>query len=623
MKLTCAVLDDAMNERFFKKSIVVIPKIKDDHTCGARAVVVGMAQLRNDKAYKNLRNPKRISLQLKYAHKLLRDANLTPDRALDVSELSAFEILLDVQIIVYQRPLKDGILYAGLTEREDKLFLYHNEGHFDVISNIRAFLCKRNYCVKCLQPYNSVEHHACINYCATCESIDCILYEDYSKGYLTCRTCSQTCRSSFCYDRHKETAEDGSQSICQYMVACKKCRKRMGKNLINDHICGTYKCCNCHKDNVTRSHLCFMRSVDPPKTSGKFLYYDFECTADEKHECSQGYKTNSKDNCHLCETTGHLCSSCSICVNCEDSLCGKFVHRPCLVVAHTQCNICQNNPFTPDATCNSCGSRCEQCHVLKKDETGVIPTPCKGTCGNREAIFSGKNAGEDFASWLFSRNHANFTCLAHNAKSYDGILLLNHILSKTYLNVNCIYSGAKIISMTLPTYNIRCLDSMSFFPMALKKLPKIFDLESVKGDFPHLFNVEANQNYVGKFPDIQYFDIDSKSAQERGDFLIWYETQKDTIYDFREEMLKYCKSDVQILREACTSFRKMILHLTADSFELTKQGFEIPVNGIDAFSCTTLSALCLAVYRCKYLKETYSIKEPQQTVSPILPSNYV
>ena len=616
MKLTCADLDNVMNERFFKKSIVVIPKIEDDHTCGARSIVVAMAQLRNDKAYKHLRNPKRLTLQLRYALKLLRDTDISPDRALDISQLHLFETFLDVQIIVYQKPLKDGLLYSGHIEREDKIFLFHSEGHFDVITNITGFLGKRNYCVKCLQPYKSKENHSCINYCSTCESLDCFLYEEYPKGYISCRNCSQTCRSTFCYDKHKAQAEDGTQAICTYMTSCKKCRKRMKRLDLSEHICGTYRCSNCHKENVPRGHLCYMRSLDPPKTSGKFLYYDFECTAGDIHECDIGYKPSSKDNCRLCEETGFLCSRCAACINCKDSLCGKFVHRPCLVVAHTVCNLCSKDPFTSDSKCNSCGSRCEHCHVLKKEETGVIPNPCRDSCGYRESIFMGKDAGEQFAAWLFNRNHANFICLAHNAKSYDGVLLLNHILSKTFIDVKCIYSGAKIISMTLPGYNIRCLDSMSFFPMALKKLPKIFGLECDKGDFPHLFNVEANQNYIGKFPDIKYFDIDSKSSDEREELIIWHESQKDKVYNFREEMLRYCKNDVKILREACTSFRHMVLRLTADSFELNKKGHEIPVNGVDPFACTTLSALCLTVFRSKYLKETYVIDKKKQPQEP-------
>jgi hypothetical protein len=98
MKLTCAELDDVMNEHFYKRSIVEIPNIVNDHTCASRAIVVAMANLRNDKNYSNIRNPKRYTTQLRQARALLWEVNLPDDRAIDVSEFNAFEIYYDADI---------------------------------------------------------------------------------------------------------------------------------------------------------------------------------------------------------------------------------------------------------------------------------------------------------------------------------------------------------------------------------------------------------------------------------------------------------------------------------------------------------------------------------------------
>jgi hypothetical protein len=565
MKLTCAELDHVMNERFYKRSMVVIPNIENDHTCAARAVVVAMANLRNDKNYSNLRNPKRYVTQLKYARALLYDVNLPEDRAIDISQFIHFETYYNVQIIVYQRPIKDGILYAGHQECDDKIFLYYNKGHFDVISNITGFLNVNNYCSHCLIPYSKSHNHVCDMYCNICERDKCQYSKEHPDGLLSCFKCRATCRSMECYLKHKESPDNGTASLCDTYIVCKKCHKRLGAATQADHICGTYTCSNCQKDNVDRAHLCYMRAIPAPMTSGKFLYYDFECMAGKIHECKKGYKSLSQADCTLCKDTGLLCSSCASCVNCQLTLCGKYIHQPCLVVAQTTCDACKDAPLTEYSTCNECGSRCDHCHVLiRKTRDDPIVNPCPGRCGQRQTIYSGANAGEHFAEWLFTRNHSNFTCIAHNSKSYDCVILLNHILSNTYHDVKCIYSGSKIICMSLPEINIRLIDSMNFLPMALKKLPKIFGLEDAKGDFPHLFNVEENQNYVGPFPDIKYFDIDSKSTAERADFIKWHETQKDKIFNFQEEILKYCITDVDILREACSRFRAMVLKLTAD-----------------------------------------------------------
>ena len=71
-------------------------------------------------------------------------------------------------------------------------------------------------------------------------------------------------------------------------------------------------------------------------------------------------------------------------------------------------------------------------------------------------------------------------------------------------------------------------------------------------------------------------------------FLIWYEKNKHKCFDFYEELLKYCRSDVDILLNACWKFRKsymesmgpiilLILLITLPShhyvWELSEQNF--------------------------------------------------
>jgi hypothetical protein len=66
--------------------------------------------------------------------------------------------------------------------------------------------------------------------------------------------------------------------------------------------------------------------------------------------------------------------------------------------------------------------------------------------------------------------------------------------------------------------HIHFLDSISYLPMSLRKLPEAFGL---------LSNTKANLNYVCPIPDIQYFRADEMNAGERKDFLSWYAEQKD------------------------------------------------------------------------------------------------
>ena len=45
--------------------------------------------------------------------------------------------------------------------------------------------------------------------------------------------------------------------------------------------------------------------------------------------------------------------------------------------------------------------------------------------------------------------------------------------------------------------------------------------------------------------------------KERKELLAWLSERKEDVFDFRKEMLQYCRSDVDILRQACLTFREL------------------------------------------------------------------
>jgi hypothetical protein len=44
---------------------------------------------------------------------------------------------------------------------------------------------------------------------------------------------------------------------------------------------------------------------------------------------------------------------------------------------------------------------------------------------------------------------------------------------------------------------------------------------------------------------------------------MWYETNYRQRFDFQRELLSYCRSDVDILRRACLTFRQLFLEMTS------------------------------------------------------------
>lgn len=98
------------------------------------------------------------------------------------------------------------------------------------------------------------------------------------------------------------------------------------------------------------------------------------------------------------------------------------------------------------------------------------------------------------------------------------------------------------MALTHKALNVKVIDSFNFLPMGLAKLPACFGLtEQKKGYFPHLFNTKDNQQYVGELPDTKYYSPDSMTAAARTEFLAWHQQNANTLFNFQEQMLAYCR----------------------------------------------------------------------------------
>ena len=224
-------------------------------------------------------------------------------------------------------------------------------------------------------------------------------------------------------------------------------------------------------------------------------------------------------------------------------------------------------------------------------------------CGKKEQIFSGPTTRQDFCKWLFSEENARAIVLCHNFKGYDSYFVLRYLYDNAVLP-EVIFNEAKVMSITVPANDMKFIDSFNFLPMTLSKLPDAFGLkELAKGYFPHLFNTWANQNIVQpRLPEMHYFNPDSMKSADRQIFVKWYEEHQNDQFDFQHEIIKYCRSDVDILRRCCLSFRSLFMEMTADE----------STPGIDPFQhCITIASACNLVYRSKYLQpDTIAIIPP-------------
>ena len=161
--------------------------------------------------------------------------------------------------------------------------------------------------------------------------------------------------------------------------------------------------------------------------------------------------------------------------------------------------------------------------------------------------------------------------------------------------------GAKVLSLKVELFDIRFIDSLNFIPMKLANFPKTFGIEELaKGHFPHLFNKKENENYVGPIPPAPYYNPNGMNPKDKEAFMTWHTMKKESnyVFNFKEEIVAYCHSDVDILRRCCMEFRELFYNVT----------------DIDSFRTLTIASACHLVYRTNYL--------PKDTIGIIPPMGY-
>lgn len=200
--------------------------------------------------------------------------------------------------------------------------------------------------------------------------------------------------------------------------------------------------------------------------------------------------------------------------------------------------------------------------------------------GVSNAIYTFKT-NEEFSMWLFQKRHRGYTCIAHNGAKYDMHFIKREIL-RLKMKSTDICSGSSIFY--IKTRQLRFIDSCKFIPMALRDFPKTFGLvELCKGYFPYRFLTHATLNYNGPFPDLSFFDFEHLKGKDYDDALAWYEENRHDVFDMESIIQDYCMSDVRLLKEGCTLYRRLFLEVTD--------------NKVDPFEQVTIASTCLRIYR--------------------------
>ena len=136
-------------------------------------------------------------------------------------------------------------------------------------------------------------------------------------------------------------------------------------------------------------------------------------------------------------------------------------------------------------------------------------------------------------------------------------------------------------------FKLRFVDTYKFFLSPLADLSKTYGIDTVKGFFPHHFNLPENQNYVGRYPSIEYYGPKNMSPDKVAEFNKWYSGVKNDVFDFKNEFKKYCLADVELLAKAILKYRHI--------FKTTKD--------LDPFRYVTLPSMTKDMFLNKYLPD--------------------
>ena len=365
-------------------------------------------------------------------------------------------------------------------------------------------------------------------------------------------------RSYFCFRCHK-AYDHTTNHLCTNM--CRSCRG-FGCVLEGEGIA----CNECKR--LFKSQSCYDRhKTEPVDGGGKTVCQVIRVC----EKCDKSMDVSKiRDGGHIC---GRKCRTCGVVITREDT------DHECYMQPLEQDEDSSYNHmlfFDFEAT-QEHGTHQPNLCVVHDEEKEV-------------ALFQGKDTVKQFCQWLFTPQHKGCIVVAHNFQGYDGYFIADYLVQNA-IHYDIIYRGAKNLTLKVPDWDIKFIDSLNFIPMALSKFPKTFGQDELcKGYFPHAFNKDENQNYVGPIPCKNDYGVNFMKPEERDAFIAWHDEQvaNNYRYDFREEIIKYCRSDVDILRKCCLLYREM----------LRKE------SDIDPFNkALTIASYCQEVYRTNFLEE--------------------
>ena len=499
------------------KSIIRIQN--DDDLCCARALVTAKARVDQHPKWHSIRKGSQIQRTLAWD---LHNEAKVPLGPCSYDALTAFSqapSLTDYQIILVDAHRSYHITTYG-DPKDKQLILLHDHNHYDVITRLPGFFGSSYVCAHCWKPYNTEGRHRCTKkkQCRACCQKECpdfqAAYPRNQKATQRCDSCHRDFFGDTCFQMHLVKDHTGKpaanleSSVCFTRRRCLICFKLLvGLQEIAKHQCYHVDCPSCHEYVHSESHFCFIQRPTQDKKRKR------------KH---QG---------------------------------GPRAKRGAAAAAEPD-----SNPEEDDLPPLHVFFDIEAMQPHQKHIANLLVAETEDN--DPPKSFPGLSCTRDFLEWLDTltlNDTRQVNVIAHNFQGYDGYFVVQQYHSDNRI-VQQLRNGCKLLEVKHD--RIRFIDSMSFLPMPLSAFPATFGLtELKKGYFPHLFNVpgDEHQNYVGPIPSLDYYMPETKSPEDKQALETWHQEQRanNMVFDFQQELLDYCKSDVRLLKQGCLTFKRL------------------------------------------------------------------
>ena len=439
----------------------------------------------------------------------------------------------------------------------------------------------------------------------------CPDYTGWSKPTITCRKCCRSFYGEDCYRGHlvqkkqgeskmekdliKEVALDNDlmippqkplKSVCEMHRKCNTCLVSYKVKEGMTHKCGHGQCSNCLNYVDLYNHRCFIMSDiykankrydNKQKVEEKILEAIKEMTTEDgekvkdvaknpitRKEQEEAYlkehpptqSVDEKSRQESIERVKKQLQDLGVDVTeiPEDQLeefqgdhymlteGKKDKHRE-LVFADIECSIDNNRQFTPNLICFERETSDKKYHCWGRT--------CLRDFHNKLMTVLQEIEKENNLRW----NQVEMQVYFHNFRGFDGMFIIKQLYDMNIKVSKVLMTGQKILYFECNRLKFK--DSMSFLNMPLESFTKTFGLtELKKGYFPHSFNRKENQNYEGLIPDLKYYETNCMNTKKKEAVEKWHgeEVLKGESWNFKNELLEYCESDVKLLKEGCLAF---------------------------------------------------------------------